>query len=186
MFFQMRIRFLLLLTFLLSFLSFSQNKKLNNDEIYSIIKVVIKRDKLKKSFGLAKKPLERYTTMDESFLKEYLKINNKNNEDKNNDTEIITNISFPNKELLDEHEIIEMLDSKNNFKNFEWNNSHLKFSRNNKKYYQFSIPLFNKDRTKVIIQYNYNCPGLCGHGKTLFMNKIDNDWKITFLNFWMH
>lgn len=177
----MSIRFLLVLTILFSFLSFSQNQKLNDDEIYSIIKVVIKKEKLNKNYGLEKKPFQHFILSDEDFLKQYLKTPKK----QNSDSDVLL-IPFSNDEVLEENDISEMLDFKKDFRNFEWYNSQLKFSNNKKNSYQFSIPFINKDRTKVIIQYSLICPGLCGGRKTLFLNKVNNDWKITYLNTWIH
>lgn len=177
----MSIRFLQVLTILFSFLSFSQNQKWNDDEIYSIVKVVITKEKLNKNYGLEKKAFEHFTVRDEEFLKQFLKISKK----QNSDSDLIL-IPFSNEEVLEENDISEMLDFKKDFRDFEWYNSQLKFSNNKKNSYQFSIPFINKDRTKVIIQYSLICPGLCGGGKTLFLNKVNNDWQITSLITWMH
>jgi hypothetical protein len=45
---------------------------------------------------------------------------------------------------------------------------------------RFSTPLISADRTKVIININYHCGGLCGHGSTLLLKKINRKWKIIY------
>ena len=42
----------------------------------------------------------------------------------------------------------------------------------------FSIPIFNVDSTKCIIELNVSCAGTLGSGSSYFLEKLNNEWKV--------
>ena len=49
---------------------------------------------------------------------------------------------------------------------------------NNIQYYDLSIPIFSTDRKRAYVEVNFNCSGLCGGGEAIYLEKINNKWKI--------
>jgi hypothetical protein len=41
--------------------------------------------------------------------------------------------------------------------------------------FEFFIPLFNRDKTIVWVEYNYRCPA-CGYGRLVIFKKTNNGW----------
>ena len=84
-------------------------------------------------------------------------------------------------------DIAEMKYQKKNVASFQWDNSRLGFNLSNKEnWYSFSIPLFSKDKNKVVLMIKSLCPGLCGSGQTIiFLNKNGN-WTSQIGRFWYH
>jgi hypothetical protein len=180
----MKNQFFLLIFFLFSFkIIYAQNSE--QKFIYEIVNQVIKNENLNKNFGLIKKPFkENSENNDELILQKYLiKESNSNQESEN----LITEISFPNKNVLTKNDVSEMLRFKEKNRKLKWKNKFLKFNqKNTENRYQFSIPFVNKDNSKIIIQYELLCSELCGNGKTLFLTKENQNWKITTFEIWMH
>jgi hypothetical protein len=45
-------------------------------------------------------------------------------------------------------------------------------------FYEMTIPLFSKDRTKAYVELNHYCGSLCGSGKAILLSKINGKWSI--------
>jgi hypothetical protein len=45
-------------------------------------------------------------------------------------------------------------------------------------YFQFSIPVLNKQQTKAFVQADFLCFGLCGQGMTYVLEKTNNKWTL--------
>ena len=45
-------------------------------------------------------------------------------------------------------------------------------------YYDLSIPILSTDKKKAYVEITYNCSGLCGSGKAVYLEKINNKWII--------
>ncbi|ESU21168.1 hypothetical protein FCR2A7T_07000 [Flavobacterium cauense R2A-7] len=43
---------------------------------------------------------------------------------------------------------------------------------------EMTIPLFSKDTNKAYVELAYYCGRLCGGGKSIFLEKINGEWKI--------
>lgn len=48
-------------------------------------------------------------------------------------------------------------------------------------YLEFSLPVFNKRKTRAFVQTNFRCTGLCGEGKLYVLEKINGRWTIKLL-----
>jgi len=48
-------------------------------------------------------------------------------------------------------------------------------------YFQFSVPILNKNMTKAFVEADFICSGLCGQGVTCILEKINNEWKLTLV-----
>jgi hypothetical protein len=42
-----------------------------------------------------------------------------------------------------------------------------------------SVIVFDSDHSHAIVNYDFNCGGLCGHGKMLALAKSGEQWKIS-------
>jgi hypothetical protein len=82
--------------------------------------------------------------------------------------------------FIDKNDIHEMLLQKEKLKNFFWDNAKLGFNSSNRDHwYSFSIPLFSKDRKKMVIKIEDLCTGLCGGGGIYVFNNENNKWTST-------
>ncbi len=52
-------------------------------------------------------------------------------------------------------------------------------SKYNFGYFQFSIPLLNKLRTKAFVRADFMCSGLCGQGMLYILDKRNGKWTLT-------
>lgn len=175
------------------------------EEIYNFIELVIKEQKLNKSFGLQLK-VDNYinTKKNDSILlngplsTKTIRTDSITLRPEKYDTLIwSTNDTFilhraPHKFImndnrcLNENDIDYMLKQQNCYSNFFWNNTLLGFNNNNQQWYNLSVPLFSIDRNKVIIKVVELCPGLCGHGNTILYKKVKNEWQSTYIETWFH
>lgn len=166
------------------------------DEIYSIINIVIKKEKINKSDGidLRIQPYFDLSQNDTAYLKTFLikpkkkvKMIRVPATDSTFAYEIPESFSSQDKGLLTNADIEYMLCTRAKYKNLRWDNSKLGFSESNKKnFYIFSLPYFNKKHDLVLLSYDWLCPGLCGSGKTIVLKKKGNGWDISSLNMWFH
>lgn len=46
------------------------------------------------------------------------------------------------------------------------------------KFYEMTIPIFSSDNEKAYLELNYYCGRLCGVGLSIFLIKINGQWKI--------
>lgn len=192
----MTARLSILLLFLVPFTLLGQaygdsSNKISTKEIYSIIQRVIQNEKLKKKYGLEITP-EKYCNFnqdDASYLQTLLikptqpdTIQHSGSPDT-----IETFISYPDKNILTPADIEYILNTKENFKDFSWDNNRLKFNlKRRDQYYTFSVPYFNLAHDKVIVMYEFHCPGLCGGGSTILLTRTDKGWNYTYLQIWVN
>jgi len=46
------------------------------------------------------------------------------------------------------------------------------------RFYEMTIPIFSHDNQKAYVELNYSCGTLCGHGKAIYLKKINGKWTI--------
>lgn len=167
------------------------SNKNSTKEIYSIIQRVIKNEKLNKKYGLDITP-EKYCNFnqdDASYLQTLLiKSTQPDTIQLSGSTDIIqTFFSYPDTNILTPADIEYILNTKENFKDFSWDNNRLKFNlKRQDEYYTFSVPYFNLAHDKVIVMYEFHCPGLCGGGSTILLTRTDKGWNYTNLQNWVY
>jgi hypothetical protein len=171
--------------------TFKNHNNISIDEIYAIIKTVIKKEKLDRSYGLNLIPESNCNTgSDDSSYLQTLLIKSPKAFIPNVDSlgnVVVSNLTFPDKNILTTADIEYMLEAKPKFKDLKWDNKRLGFDlKNRKNYYTFSIPYFTKRHDKVILMYENLCSGLCGTGSTILLSKKGNSWDITDLQSWFH
>jgi hypothetical protein len=49
---------------------------------------------------------------------------------------------------------------------------------NHLKYFDFTIPIISKDKSKAYIESGYHCGGMCGGGSAYFLIKSKGKWKV--------
>jgi hypothetical protein len=160
-------------------------------EIYSIIQIVIKKEKLSRKYGLQINPGLHFniSNEDSSYLVTLLKpeVIDTTNKSDSVGFGFGSDFTWPNRNVFTRDDIEYILQTKHFFTDFKWDNSKLGFDLSNrKKRYTFSVPYFNLRHDKVIVMYEFLCPGLCGGGQTLLLSKTDKGWDITGLELWYH
>ena len=69
----------------------------------------------------------------------------------------------------------------------KWDNSRLKFDQSNtENWYALSLPLFSRDDTKAVITIRELCPGLCGYGWIVCLDKVNGTWASERGRVWVH
>jgi hypothetical protein len=160
-------------------------------EVYSIIQFVVKAEKLDKKCGFRVKPEPDCSPDKQDFNYLYsLQIRSakptKPALDSTGNT-VVNEFGQPDKNIFTKADISYILKTKNKFKSFTWDNHLLGFDWNNKwDFYSFSVPYFNLAHTKVILMYEFHCPGLCGNGKTIVLTKSGDQWSISAMERWVH
>ena len=161
-------------------------------EIYSIITTVIHEIGLHKEYRLHAKPILHCSIHgnDSAFLQTLLKIpQKKDTVGYYSDGEPIVMIqssSYPEKNLLLQSDINELLCSRAHARKLIWNNSRFRFNAKNKNdSYGFSMPYFNNAHDVVVLMYQSFCPGLCGTGETLVLKKEAGHWRIHVVDNWV-
>ncbi len=195
--YKMTVRLFIIIFILTPFAIFGQTGKdslkesLSND-IYAIIKTVIKKEKINKNRGLDLTPQKNCNINqdDTAYLQTLLikpkQVDTMYNASSSNFT-VATNFTYPDKNILTQVDIDYIIKTKEKFTHFKWDNSQLGFDlKNKKKYYTFSIPYFNSTHDKVIVMYEFRCGTLCGGGSTLLFSKTDKGWDETLLELWFH
>ena len=169
----------------------SLNHSLTKD-IYLIIKTIITTEKLNRGFGIALIP-ERNCNInkdDTTYLQTLLikpKQVDTTQKIGSSDFVVVSNLTFPDKNILTQADINYIITAKENLIKFKWDNKQLGFNlKSKKKYYSFSVPYFNLTHDKAIVMYRYHCPGLCGGGSTILLTKTDKGWDNTTLELWFH
>lgn len=160
-----------------------------NKEIYDFMKEIIVSEKLDLTNRLASEPQQNcdLSESDNLYLNHFLIGAKKKTDTFDPKTGIysVTNDAFDR--CLTRDDINFMLSQKNENRGFKWNTSRLGFTTDNSEFwYVFSIPLFSRDRTKVIMMIRNLCPGLCGNGKTVLFKKENNKWVSKSIGLWMH
>lgn len=69
--------------------------------------------------------------------------------------------------------ILEKYNTEESIKQKLKNNPDLYFSK-----LELSIPILSKDKQKAYIKTNFYCGALCGNGSTLYLMKVNNEWKV--------
>lgn len=108
------------------------------------------------------------------YLTELLneKINNEiffTEKDKSN---LIAQNSKPSKFIIDKS-ILKNINSTS----FEKENAKRKKGENYR-FYEMTIPIFSLDNQKAYIELGYHCGTLCGHGKAIYLKKLNGKWII--------
>jgi hypothetical protein len=168
---------------------------ISDKEIYDFMQVLINEQKINTDKGLSIDPGDRCNVFqDDSAFLQTLLIDTTTHETANDTTdwqarsEVFTPTGFGQLDkCLSKEDIDFMLEQKNNHLNFKWDNSKLKLDIKKRAYwYAFSVPLFSKDRSKVVVMIEELCPGLCGTGRTLLYMKKNNEWKCKTGDQWLH
>lgn len=190
----MTVRLSIIIFLLMPFVLFGQadsnniNEGLSKD-IYSIMKTLIKKEKLNKKYGLALNPGKSFNIdqEDSAYLQTLLIKPKPVDTISSNDSVILINLSYPDKNIFTQADIKYILETKHNLESFKWDNKQLGFNlKNEKNFYTFSIPYFNLAHDKVIVMYEFLCPGLYGGGATILLNKTTKGWDNTTLQRWVH
>ncbi len=158
----------------------------SNQAIYDFMQRVILLKHLNLNYGLSLEPETRcdLSQDDSSFLKTLL-IEEEEKKEKENG--LITIYSMELKKCLSQNDIKDMLFQKEKLKNFNWDNARLGFNLgNSKNWYSFSVPLFSRDKKKVILMIRDLCPGLCGTGSTVLFTQEKGIWNVSETSQWVH
>src|SRR5262249_19612571 len=121
-------------------------------DIYTIVQLVIKKEKLNKHYGLELSPASNCNINhdDTTYLQTLLiKPKHADTTSKADSTElfVVSNFTSPDKNILTWPDIDHILRTKQLFKDFKWDNKQLGFNlRDTKNYYTFSVPYFNLNR----------------------------------------
>jgi hypothetical protein len=144
------------------------------------MKVVIAEQQLDLTHGLSLKPEQGCDLSDDD--KKFLETLLIEKAKPDNDT-----YSMELPKCLTNGDIEEMLLQKEKLKQFRWDNTRLGFELlNRENWYCFSIPLFSKDRKKVVMMIRDLCPGLCGSGRTIVFTNENNKWTSHSGGGWLH
>jgi len=193
----MTIRLSIIIIALTPFVLFGQtnsdslNQSLSKD-IYSIVKTIIKTEKINRNSGLTLTPDKNCNiNQDDTTYLQTLLIKPKpvdtTKKTSSSDYVRVSNLTYPDKNILTQADINYILKSKESFQGFKWDNNQLEFNlKSEKKYYSFSVPYFNLTQDKAIVMYRYHCPGLCGAGSTILLTKTDKGWDTTTLELWFN
>jgi hypothetical protein len=160
----------------------------SNQYIYDFMKFVISSQNLDLSYGLTTIPEKgcNLSQDDKTFLNTLLIEKSEPIIDTGDWRNLTITLNLLPKCLTNE-DIDEMLLQKMKLQNFTWDNSRLGFtSSNDKKWYCFSLPLFSKDKQKVVMMIRSLCPGLCGTGWTVVFTKQNNEWTSQTSLHWIH
>jgi hypothetical protein len=195
--YKMTVRLSIIIFILTPFALFGQtnsdslNQSLSKD-IYSIIKTIIKTEKINRNSGLALISEKNCNiNQDDTTYLQTLLIKPKpvdtTKKTSSSDFVIVSNLTYPDKNILTQADINYILKAKKNFTEFKWDNTQLGFNlKSDKKYYSFSVPYFNLTHDKAIVMYRYHCSGLCGGGSTILLTKTNKGWDNTTLELWFH
>lgn len=182
---------LALLFILISCGQISTKEESYNQEIYDIMYMVIKDQKLKLNYGLNIELEQNFgieRTDKENFELLLAELASKKNNQKTDS--INRGLQLNSQTLLADltrEDISEMIEQKEKLKGFTWDNSKLGFDLSNKNnWYSFSIPLFSKDKKNVVMMIRDLCSGLCGGGKTIFLTEKDGKWTSSIGAIWIH
>lgn len=161
----------------------------SNREIYDFMKEIIVSGNLVLTDPLEAEPQQNcdLNQPDNIYLNNFLI-------DSKRDSETIDpktgNYSYPTDlfdRCLTKEDIHFMLSQKNANREFKWNSSRLGLTAgNNDLRYALSVPLFSRDRSKVIMMVRQLCPGLCGGGETVLFKKENNKWISKTIEGWWH
>lgn len=144
-------------------------------DIYSTINYIITEQKLNKDYGLKIVPADQWDLSKED--KEFLTglILTKEQKDSLGGNRKLS-ITVPLihdlglQKCLTKEDADFMLSQKETNKDFQWDNSKLGFNLDNHdNWFEFSVPLFTKDKSKAIFLVAKLCKGLCGTEQTFLV-----------------
>ena len=185
---------------------FDMNDSVRSDEIYDFLTILVAREKLDTSLYLDFRPASNCTMQDDSLylytLDTALIPLFEAEKHKYDDTCQVnlgghlvglrrSNKMYINasniKQSLSKEDIAYMLWQKQVRKPFTWNTASLGFNkRMTHDYYDISIPLFSRDKSKIVIMIEKLCPGLCGEGYSVMYTKRDGIWLSDYGSHWLH
>ena len=157
----------------------------SENEIYEFMKIVIAEQKLSYDNGFDISAPDYWTK--ESLMTYLTDTIKKKQTTKADNFTFSTFTSFTANKCLTMQDINFMLKQKNALTNFKWDSKQFNFNKdNNKNWYTFSVPLFSKDKNKVVIQIGNLCSGLCGTGWTVLFTKENGKWNSWTGEKWIH
>jgi hypothetical protein len=160
----------------------SSPQRFNHPEVYKVIHRVIADQGLDKNLGIDLNPTEAQS-LSQYFLNQMLL----------DTTQEASVIAIENgkliikdsaiflmsrKKWLTQEDVDHMLTQKEKLKDFQWDNARLGFnSGNEREWYEFSVPLFSKDSTKIVMEYQWRCNQfLCGHDVPVLLTWENGIW----------
>lgn len=168
------------------------NNQVDTSELYSIIHLVIKKEKLNKDFGLQLTPASSCTMEhDDSLYLRTLLIKPITKDTGNIGSSDIfgslVGMCYPDKNIFTGEDLEYIFRQRQLNRFFRWDNERLDFNQKNKTLsYRFSVPYLTLKKDKAIVMYEYVCPGLCGHGQTILLSKRAGGWDISHLESWIY
>jgi len=157
----------------------SAKRDLPNADLYEALQFVISDQLLDMHLGIKTTPI----SVGEHFLAERL-IDTVDNSSifEIKDGQLVLkdsfSISIHPPRVLTREDIDFMLKQQRTLKHFYWDNSRIGFNASNtKEWYEFSIPLFSSDSSKVVMQMYWTCDQfLCRHDTPIVLTKEDGHW----------
>ncbi len=146
--------------------------QITETEIYSTLEYIITEQKLNKDYGLKFIPSDRCASgkEDKEFLTGLILTTDQKDSLASSTIAIPLVLDLGLQKCLTKEDIDFMLSQKEINKEFQWNNSKLGFNLDNHdNWYEFSVPLFNKDKSKAIFLVSKLCKGLCGTEQTFLV-----------------
>jgi hypothetical protein len=148
------------------------DRQITEAEIYSTLEYIITEQKLNKDYGLKIIPAKRCDSgkEDKEFLSGLIITTDQKDSLADDSIAIPLVHDLGLQKCLTKEEVDFMLSQKKINKEFKWNNSKLGFNLDNHdNWYEFSVPLFNKDKSKAIFLVSKLCKGLCGTEQTFLV-----------------
>ncbi|MBI3220580.1 MAG: hypothetical protein HYZ44_13785 [Bacteroidetes bacterium] len=152
---------------------------LNNVDLYEALQFVISDQQLDKRLGIKTTPI----SLSEHFLTERLidTLDNSSIIEIKEGKLVLKDsfsISFHPPRVLTREDIDFMLNQQRILEDFYWDNSRLGFNTSNtKEWYEFSIPLFSRDSSKIVMQMYWTCDQfLCRHDTPILLTKDEGHW----------
>lgn len=167
----------------------ADDKEATIKDVYAVMRILIEQGQLDRSYGLAIEPDSTcfMDQKDELYLQSLRIRPEPLDTIIESDSAVVTNFSYPDRNLFTEADIAYILRTKKAFEHFVWNSKELPFNpANTINYYSFSFPYFNLAHDRVIVRFELHCPGLCGTGSTIILNRTKNGWEQVVLERWIH
>jgi hypothetical protein len=158
-------------------------------EIYAIMELVIKKDKPDLKKGLRLTPEDQIDISEEdSVYLQSLLIREPVYDTAGKGGRIsVLNFTVPDRNIFSQADIDDMLESRKQYSGFQWDAGRLGFSSHDERaYYAFSVPYFNRAGDKAILTTRFYCPGLCGNGQIYLLEEKGGHWTVSILGMWVH
>ncbi len=158
----------------------AENKTYGNDAIYKVVQFIIQDQHLDRRLGFRALPIEISTHFIQERAIDTVDRDNSFVEIKDGKFKLRESATFYLKprQCLTKEDIATMSDQLTALKDFRWDNTRLGFDTENKKeWYEFSVPLFSKDSSKVLMKMYWRCDQfLCGHDTAILLTKENGLW----------